>query len=83
MADFAQGSASRGFGGSSKSEFKKVKVPPLKVRNSSPFWKLVMEVAKGYRNKINPKTHRKYTRDERLHIGMAVAGRTAARRRVH
>ena len=82
MAEFAgSGGNSRDFSGSRGNEFHKVKVPPPKQRAKSNFWKLVMEVADGYRGKINPQTHRRYTKEERLHIGLAVAGKVASGQR--
>lgn len=82
MADFSNsGEKSGDFSGSRGNEFHKVRVPPMKQRVKSNFWKLVMEVADGYKGKINPKTHRKYTKEERLRIGMAVAGKVASGQR--
>jgi hypothetical protein len=79
MSEFA--GSSRSLSESRKNEFHNVKVPPLKDRRNSPFWKLAMQVADEYKGKINPETKRKYTKEERIHIGISVAGKVAAGQR--
>lgn len=40
-----------------------------------------MEVANGYKGKINPRTKKKYTKEERIEIGVRTAGKVAARKK--
>lgn len=80
MADFANGSTSRGMN-SRTNDFRKIRVPARNQVHKSPFWKLALEIADEYKGKINPATKRKYTRDERLRIGVGVAGRIAGQQR--
>jgi hypothetical protein len=81
MADFSGSGSAREFGGGTSPRFRNPTVPSMKDAKKSPFWKLAFEIADSYKGKVNPKTKRKYTREERLHIGISTAGKIASRQR--
>ena len=66
---------------SRSNEFRDTKVPSPGQIKKSKFWTLAMEVANGYKGKINPKTKKKYTKEERIEIGVRTAGKVAARKK--